>query len=88
MDEPEFKVSDGYGMPTGIMGFSDVQVTDDAIYAVFHGTSFKEISQDKAEGFLMEENIFMYLVWKENRYANMCSTIIYMVFGWMKLLKR
>lgn len=30
-DEPEFKVSDGYGIPTGIMGFSDVQVTDDAI---------------------------------------------------------
>ena len=45
----------------GIMGFSDVQVTDSAIYTVFHGTSFKEI-EDKAEGFLMEENIFMYLV--------------------------
>lgn len=24
--EPEFKISDGYGIPTGIMGFSDVQV--------------------------------------------------------------
>ena len=44
-DEPEFKVSDGYGIPTGIMGFSDVQVTDDAIYAVFHGTSFKDIAR-------------------------------------------
>ena len=44
-DEPEFKVSDGYGMPTGIMGFSDVQVTDSAIYTVFHGTSFKEIAR-------------------------------------------
>ena len=43
--EPEFKVSDGYGMPTGIMGFSDVQVTDSAIYTVFHGTSFKEIAR-------------------------------------------
>uniref|UniRef100_UPI00242D8663 BF3164 family lipoprotein n=1 Tax=Bacteroides acidifaciens TaxID=85831 RepID=UPI00242D8663 len=44
-DEPEFKVSDGYGIPTGIMGFSDVQVTDSAIYAVFHGTPFKEIAR-------------------------------------------
>lgn len=43
--EPEFKISDGYGMPTGIMGFSDVQVTDSAIYAVFHGASFKEIAR-------------------------------------------
>lgn len=43
--EPEFKVSDGYGIPTGIMGFSDVQVTDSAIYAVFHGTTFKEIAK-------------------------------------------
>ena len=43
--EPEFKVSDGHGMPTGIMGFSDVQVTDSAIYTVFHGTSFKEIAR-------------------------------------------
>lgn len=44
-DEPEFKISDGYGIPTGIMGFSDVQVTDNAIYTLFHGTSFKEISR-------------------------------------------
>lgn len=44
-NEPEFKVSDGYGILTGIMGFSDVQVTDSAIYAVFHGTSFKEIAR-------------------------------------------
>ncbi|TRX45262.1 hypothetical protein FNW54_11430 [Bacteroides sp. HF-5092] len=43
--EPEFKISDGYGIPTGVMGFSDVQVTDSAIYAVFHGTSFKEIAR-------------------------------------------
>lgn len=41
--EPQFKISEGYGIPTGIMGFSDVQVTDSAIYAVFNGTTFKEI---------------------------------------------
>ena len=27
------------------LGFSDVQVTDSAIYTVFHGTSFKEIAR-------------------------------------------
>lgn len=43
--EPEFKISNGYGIPTGIMGFSDVQVTDSAIYAVFHGTTFKDIAR-------------------------------------------
>ena len=43
--EPEFKVSGGYGIPAGIMGFSDIQVTDQAIYTVFHGRTFKELSQ-------------------------------------------
>lgn len=43
--EPEFKVSGGYGIPMGIMGFSDVQVTDRAIYAVFHGRTFKELGR-------------------------------------------
>lgn len=47
LGEPEFKVSGGYGVPTGIMGFSDVQVTDSAIYTVFHGRSFKDISRQK-----------------------------------------
>ena len=32
------------------MGFSDVQVTDRAIYAVFHGRSFKEIGQSMEKG--------------------------------------
>lgn len=45
--EPEFRVSGGYGIPTGIMGFSDVQVTDNAIYTVFHGRSFKDIAGQK-----------------------------------------
>lgn len=48
--EPEFQVSQGYGIPTGIMGFSDVQVTDSAIYAVFHGRSFKEIARSMQKG--------------------------------------
>lgn len=48
--EPEFEISQGYGLPTGIMGFSDVQVTDNAIYTVFHGRSFKEIAQSMQKG--------------------------------------
>ncbi len=45
--EPVFKMSGGYAIPSGIMGFSDVQVTDYAIYAVFHGRTFKEMAQQK-----------------------------------------
>lgn len=41
--DPVFQVSGGYGIPAGIMGFSDVQVGDSAIYAVFHGHSFRDI---------------------------------------------
>lgn len=58
-DEPKFKVSDGYGIPMGIMGFSDVQVTDSAIYAVFHGTSFKEIV--KQSGKLPDGGKYIYV---------------------------
>lgn len=45
--EPDFEISAGYGVPAGIMGFSDVQVTDSAIYAVFHGTNFQGDSETK-----------------------------------------
>lgn len=41
--EPVFKTaSDGNGVPTGIMGFSDVKVTGRFIYAVFQGIAFKD----------------------------------------------
>ncbi|WP_313382370.1 BF3164 family lipoprotein [Proteiniphilum saccharofermentans] len=43
--EPEYNESGGMAIPSGIMGFSDVQVTDKYIYTVFHGRSFKEIAQ-------------------------------------------
>lgn len=42
--EPKFKIARGYSIPTGIMGFSDVQVTDKAIYAAFQGRTFKELA--------------------------------------------
>ena len=43
--EPRFKVSGGHGIPVGIMGFNDVQMTDSCIYAVFQGTPFEEIGR-------------------------------------------
>lgn len=48
--EPQFRVHQGYGIPTGIMGFTDVQVTDKAVYAVFQGTSFKEMALSMQRG--------------------------------------
>lgn len=48
--EPEFQVAEGYGIPTGVMGFGDVQVTDNAIYAVFQGKSFKDIMESVKQG--------------------------------------
>ena len=48
--EPNFEISNGYSIPTGIMGFSDVEVTDKYIYTVFHGRSFKEIARKIMKG--------------------------------------
>lgn len=48
--EARFQVSQGYGIPTGIMGFGDVQVTDRAVYAVFSGRTFKELMQSAQQG--------------------------------------
>lgn len=60
--EPDFKVSQSYGIPTSIMGFSDVQVTDSAIYAVFHGRSFKEIAQSARSGVnLLDGGKYVYM---------------------------
>jgi len=51
--ELEFKVSQGYGIPNGIMGFNDMQVTDHAIYVVFQGSKFKDIMQSAKRGTLL-----------------------------------
>lgn len=59
--EPEFQVSEGYGIPTGIMGFSDVQVTDKAIYAVFHGRMFKEIAKEARNGQGLDGGQYIYV---------------------------
>ena len=44
--EPQFASQGGYAIPNGIMGYSDIHVGNDAIYAVFWGTSFKDIQKD------------------------------------------
>jgi hypothetical protein len=45
-DEPEFQEMNGYAIPSGIMGFSDIQITDKYIYTVFHGRKFKDMPVD------------------------------------------
>ena len=59
--EPKFKVSEGYGIPTGIMGFCDVQVTNDAIYAVFQGRIFKEIAEAAQKGDMTDGGRYIYV---------------------------
>lgn len=44
--EPQFISQGGYAIPNGIMGYSDIHVGNNAIYAVFWGTSFKDIQKD------------------------------------------
>ncbi len=49
--EPIFQATpNGQIIPTGIMGFSDIKITDNYIYAVFHGRPFKEISAAYQKG--------------------------------------
>lgn len=43
------------------MGFSDVQITDNAIYAVFHGRSFKEIAQNAQKGINVGGGKYIYV---------------------------
>lgn len=54
-EEPRFQIDAGYGIPTGIMGFSDIQITDHYIYAVFHGRAFRDIIQNQAKGITRED---------------------------------
>lgn len=46
LGEPEFANQGVYAVPTGIMGYSDVHVGKDKIYALFWGTSFKDIRKE------------------------------------------
>jgi len=46
--EPKFIDKGAYAVPTGIMGYSDVQVGQNRIYALFWGRSFNEIRNNTA----------------------------------------
>jgi hypothetical protein len=52
--EPEFQTVGSEGVPVGIMGYFDVQITDHFIYAVFSGQSFKEITKNARNGVINE----------------------------------
>lgn len=62
--EPKFKTgTGGVGFPTGIMGFSDIKVTDKYIYAVFEGRRFKDIMTSLQHGKKAEKggrNIYVF----------------------------
>lgn len=58
--EPEFKLAGEYAMPAGIMGFSDVQVTDNYIYTVFHGRTFKDIIASRERPIDGGESIYVF----------------------------
>ncbi|HLW50659.1 MAG TPA: BF3164 family lipoprotein [Sphingobacteriaceae bacterium] len=45
--EPRFMVKGSYAIPTGIMGYSDIHVGQEYIYAVFWGHSFDDIKSNK-----------------------------------------
>ena len=47
--EPHYAISGGYAIPDGIMGFTDIKVTDNYIYTVFQGKTFKEISRNQGQ---------------------------------------
>lgn len=42
LGEPEFEILPEYAVPSGIMGYNDIQVTERAIYVIFRGISIKE----------------------------------------------
>lgn len=47
--EPQFVVRENYAVPTGIMGYSDVHIGKEHIYAIFWGRSFDEIKQQQTQ---------------------------------------
>lgn len=53
--EPEFQAVEAIGVPTGIKGFKDIKITDSYIYAAFQGDKFKDITQARLDGKIVEE---------------------------------
>lgn len=54
--EPKFEIgNNGSGIPNGIMGFSDIKVTNKHIYTVFHGIKFKDMLAADQQGKELED---------------------------------
>jgi len=47
--EPEYFYRGGFAIPNGIMGYSDIHVGDQYIYAVFWGRTFEDIRQSSVK---------------------------------------
>ena len=47
--EPRFTITGSYAIPEGIMGYSDVHVGEEYIYALFWGSSFADIKNGKIQ---------------------------------------
>ena len=52
--EPQFQTIGDEGIPVGIMGYFDVQITDNYIYALFSGQTMKEIQKNAMNGKINE----------------------------------
>lgn len=75
--EPEYSESGGMAIPSGIMGFSDIQVTDRYIYTVFHGRSFKEIAQQQQPMIDGGQYIYVFSLEGDPLYKYMLDHFIY-----------
>ena len=75
--EPEFKIGEEMAIPSGIMGFSDIQVTDKYIYTVFHGRSFKEIAKQSSNAVDGGKYIYVYSLTGEPLYQYTLDHHIY-----------
>lgn len=53
--DPEFRISQENSIPTGIIGFNDIQITDKYIYTIFHGRTLKDITADYVQGKKVED---------------------------------
>ena len=53
--EPIFRISQSEGIPLDIMVFSNIHITDNFIYAVFHGRKFKNIKRALQNGERIED---------------------------------
>ena len=50
MGEPKFEIYQNYAIPSGCRGYNDIQITKDAIYAIFAGDSFKDLINNTRKG--------------------------------------